>query len=37
MGFNPFRSRVSRTTDAIVVGVAFLVILVLVLWALFGG
>jgi hypothetical protein len=37
VGLNPFRSHVSRRTDALVVGAAFLVILALVLWALFGG
>jgi len=37
VGLNPFRSRVNRRTDIIVVGAAFVVITVLVLWALFGG
>jgi hypothetical protein len=37
MGFNPFRSRVERRTDIIVVAVAAVVILALVVWALFGG
>jgi hypothetical protein len=37
VGLNPFRSRVARRTDAIVVAVALVVIAALVAWALFGG
>jgi hypothetical protein len=37
VGFNPFRSRVNRRTDLVVVAAAFVVILALVVWALFGG
>ncbi|GMU80084.1 MAG: hypothetical protein AMXMBFR46_28690 [Acidimicrobiia bacterium] len=37
VGLNPFRSRVERRTDAIVVTGAFVVIVALVAWALFGG
>jgi hypothetical protein len=36
MGFNPFRSRVDRRTDIVVVAIAFVVIAVLVIWGLFG-
>jgi hypothetical protein len=36
MGFNPFRSHVSRRTDLVVVGLALIVIAALVLWGLFG-
>lgn len=37
VGFNPFRSRVERRTDAVVVAAALVVILALVLWGVFGG
>ena len=37
MGFNPFRSRVNRRTDIVIVVAAAVVILALVVWALFGG
>ena len=37
MGFNPFRSRVNRRTDIVIVIAAAVVILALVLWAVFGG
>jgi hypothetical protein len=37
VGFNPFRSRVSRRTDIVVVAAALVVIAALVAWALFGG
>jgi hypothetical protein len=33
---NPFRTRVGRRTDIVVVIVAFVVIVALVVWALFG-
>jgi len=33
---NPFRSRVERRTDIVVVAVAFVVIAALVIWAFFG-
>jgi hypothetical protein len=36
VGFNPFRSRVNRRTDIVVVIVAFVVIAALVVWAFFG-
>jgi len=36
VGLNPFRSRVERRTDLVVVAVAFVVIAALVLWALLG-
>jgi hypothetical protein len=36
VGLNPFRSRVERRTDIVVVAVAFVVIVALVVWALFG-
>jgi len=36
MGFNPFRSRVERRTDIVVVVIAFVVIAALVVWAFFG-
>jgi hypothetical protein len=36
VGFNPFRSRVNRRTDIVVVVVAFVVIAALVMWAFFG-
>jgi hypothetical protein len=34
VGYNPFRKRVARRTDAIVVAAAFVVILGLLAWAL---
>jgi len=37
VGLNPFRSRVSRRTDIVVVAAAFVVIAGLLIWALFGG
>jgi hypothetical protein len=37
MGLNPFRSRVERRTDIVVVIAALVVIVVLVAWGLFGG
>jgi len=37
VGLNPFRSRVERRTDIIVVVAALVVITVLVVWGLFGG
>jgi hypothetical protein len=36
VGFNPFRSRVNRRTDIVVVIAAFVVIAALVVWAFFG-
>jgi hypothetical protein len=36
VGLNPFRSRVGRRTDIVVVVVAFVVIAALVIWAFFG-
>jgi hypothetical protein len=36
VGYNPFRKRVKRRSDAVVVGAALLVIAALVLWAAFG-
>jgi hypothetical protein len=36
VGFNPFRSRVDRRTDIVVVAVAFVVIAALVIWAFLG-
>lgn len=36
VGFNPFRARAKRGTDLIVVAAAFVVIVALVLWAVFG-
>jgi hypothetical protein len=36
VGFNPFRSRVERRTDIVVVVIAFVVIAALVLWAFLG-
>jgi len=35
VGYNPFRKRVSRGTDIVVVGAALVVIVGLVIWALF--
>lgn len=37
VGLNPFRSRVERRTDVVVVVVALVVIAALVVWGLFGG
>jgi hypothetical protein len=34
VGYNPFRKRVARRTDALVVGAAFVVIIGLLAWAL---
>jgi hypothetical protein len=36
MGFNPFRERVERRTDILLVAAALVVVIALVLWALFG-
>ena len=36
VGLNPFRSRVERRTDIVVVVIAFVVIAGLVVWGLFG-
>jgi hypothetical protein len=36
VGLNPFRSRVERRTDIVVVVVAFVVIAVLLVWAFLG-
>jgi hypothetical protein len=36
VGFNPFRSRVERRTDIVVVVIAFVVIAALVMWAFLG-
>jgi hypothetical protein len=36
VGFNPFRARVRRGSDIALVVSALVVVLVLVLWALFG-
>jgi hypothetical protein len=35
VGYNPFRKRVSRGTDIVVVGAALVVIIGLLVWALF--
>jgi hypothetical protein len=37
VGFNPFRQQVKRRSDIVLVGVAFAVIVLLVLWAAFGS
>jgi hypothetical protein len=36
VGFNPFRQQHRRTGDYVLVAVAFVVIVLLVLWAAFG-
>jgi hypothetical protein len=36
VGFNPFRERVERRTDIVLVVSALVVVIALVLWALFG-
>jgi hypothetical protein len=36
VGFNPFRQRVERRTDVLLVVAALVVVIALVLWALFG-
>ena len=36
MGFNPNRKRVKRTSDYLIVGSAFVIIVALVLWAFSG-
>jgi hypothetical protein len=36
VGFNPFRERVERRTDIVLVVAALVVVIALVLWALFG-
>jgi len=33
---NPFRAHARRASDVVIVGAAFLVIVLLVLWAVFG-
>jgi hypothetical protein len=33
VGYNPFRKRVARRTDAVVVAAAFVVIVALLIWA----
>jgi hypothetical protein len=35
VGYNPFRKRVSRSSDIVVVGAALVVIVGLLVWALF--
>jgi len=36
MGFNPHRKRVKRTSDYLIVGSAFVIMIVLVFWAIAG-
>jgi hypothetical protein len=36
VGYNPFRTRVKRRSDVLLVGAALLVIVGLVAWAAFG-
>jgi hypothetical protein len=36
VGFNPFREQVKRRSDIVLVAAAFIVVIALVLWALFG-
>jgi hypothetical protein len=36
VGFNPFRARVSRRSDIVIVSAAFVVIIAMVLWAALG-
>jgi len=36
VGLNPFRARAKRSSDIVLVAVAFLVVAALVLWAIFG-
>jgi hypothetical protein len=36
VGFNPFREQVKRRSDIVLVAAAFIVVLLLVLWGLFG-
>jgi hypothetical protein len=36
VGFNPFREQKRRTSDYVLVGMAFVVVLALVAWALFA-
>jgi hypothetical protein len=36
VGYNPFRARVQHRGDALIVGVALIVIAALVVWAVFG-
>jgi len=36
MGFNPHRKRVKRTSDSLIVGSAFVIMIVLVFWAFAG-
>jgi hypothetical protein len=36
VGYNPFRQRVKRGSDAVVVAAALVVIAALVAWAVFG-
>jgi hypothetical protein len=37
MGYNPFRARVKRQSDIVLVAAALLVVAALVAWALFAG
>jgi hypothetical protein len=36
VGFNPFREQVKHRSDIFLVAAAFIVVIALVLWALFG-
>jgi hypothetical protein len=36
VGFNPFREQVKRRSDIVLVAAAFIVVVALVLWGLFG-
>jgi hypothetical protein len=36
VGLNPFRSQAKRGSDVVIVAVALVVVLLLVLWGLFG-
>jgi hypothetical protein len=36
VGFNPFREQVKHRSDIYLVAAAFVVVIVLVLWAVFG-
>jgi hypothetical protein len=36
VGFNPFREQVKRRSDILLVAAAFIVVIALVLWAVFG-
>jgi hypothetical protein len=37
VGFNPFRARAKRSSDLLLVAAAFVVVIALLLWALFGA